>query len=700
LLELVPADPNLRRILAATQLARGMTDAALINLRRALVVGPDYLEARYNLANTMASLQETDQAVSHYRRGLKLAPDHGESLINLGGLHLTGGRPDRARACFRRAAVFEPGSGLAAGNLGVLALDEECPESAIRFFVRSHRIAPRAVETNLFLANVLRDAGRLTAAIPYYSRAVALAPEAPKVLAGAAEALARLEGDAARSETVRALLITCLRSPDVESNTLNQVTQPLIWRDLLDWFGEERRRAAPDGLPAIPEASDDLLTAHLMDSLVSDPNLEADLVILRRLILMAYTRYRVLPAGYAKLARALARQGVLNEYLWPVDAEEERALDAMLADLVAIIQAGDDPDPVALHLIAAYRALTPIEAARLWATAGRRRVQAELAEDLDILILDRAREEEIATTIPDLTPIDDSVSALVRAQYEDNPYPRWNSLARTEPIDPAAQILGEILPNSPSLAPLPERPRVLIAGCGTGRQAVQAAMAYRGASILAIDLSRPSLAHAKRKSADLGIDSIRFARADILRLADIPERFEIIECTGVLHHMAEPDAGLRALLSVLAPGGVMKIALYSAAARANVIRLRGWIAERGYPATLDGIRRFRAELPVSGHPDAEATRRSIDYNATSAIRDLLFHAREHRFTVPMLERLLVDNGLEFLGFLFSNPRVKAAYRERFPSDPSCTDLSNWAVFEADHPLTFVSMYQFWCRRYG
>jgi hypothetical protein len=144
----------------------------------------------------------------------------------------------------------------------------------------------------------------------------------------------------------------------------------------------------------------------------------------------------------------------------------------------------------------------------------------------------------------------------------------------------------------------------------------------------------------------------------------------------------------------------MKIALYSAAARANVTRLREWIAERGYPATLDGIRRFRAELPASNHPDAEATRRSIDYNATSAIRDLLFHAQEHQFTVPELECLMVDNALEFLGFLFLDPAVKTDYRERFPADPSCTNLSNWAAFETDNPLTFVSMYQFWCRRRG
>ena len=106
---------------------------------------------------------------------------------------------------------------------------------------------------------------------------------------------------------------------------------------------------------------------------------------------------------------------------------------------------------------------------------------------------------------------------------------------------------------------------------------------------------------------------------------------------------------------------------------------------------------FRRSLSASGHPDAAATCRSIDYNATSAIRDLLFHVQEHQFTIPRLKRMLEVNGLEFLGFLFRDAQVKALYLERFPDDPACVDMDTWAVFEAEFPLTFVSMYQFWCR---
>ncbi|MDE0805534.1 MAG: class I SAM-dependent methyltransferase [Acidimicrobiales bacterium] len=312
-------------------------------------------------------------------------------------------------------------------------------------------------------------------------------------------------------------------------------------------------------------------------------------------------------------------------------------------------------------------------------------------------VLDRLREEKIVAGIPDITPITDAVSALVRTQYEANPYPRWNSLAYFDPIDSAEQILREIAPNTPCLPSLPSAPRVLIAGCGTGRQPIQAAMTYRGASILAIDLSLASLAYAKSKAVALGIDAIEFGRADILGLKRLSRRFDIIECSGVLHHMAEPEAGLRALLAVLAPGGLLKIALYSAAARSNINQLRRWITEQGFAATLEGIRAFREKLSASGDPNAAAIVRSIDYCATSAIRDLLFHAQEQQFTIPGLKRILADANLDFLGFLFRDPGVKTHYQNCYPIDVGCTDLDHWADFEAENPLTFESMYQFWCR---
>ena len=141
-------------------------------------------------------------------------------------------------------------------------------------------------------------------------------------------------------------------------------------------------------------------------------------------------------------------------------------------------------------------------------------------------------------------------------------------------------------------------PEVLIAGCGTGSHSILAAQRFRGARVLAIDLSLSSISYAKRKTQELGITNIEYAQADILKLGDIARTFDIIESGGVLHHLADPFLGWRILLSRLRPGGFMRLGFYSELARRHVVKAREFIAARGYASTPDDIRRFRQDLTV------------------------------------------------------------------------------------------------------
>src|SRR5205807_6853556 len=98
--------------------------------------------------------------------------------------------------------------------------------------------------------------------------------------------------------------------------------------------------------------------------------------------------------------------------------------------------------------------------------------------------------------IPQLTPISDRTSTAVRAQYEENPYPRWLRAPLQDEPAPLRQVLAQQLPwLETARLPASAQPRVLIAGCGTGQHAISAATTYAGADVLAIDLSRASLAH-------------------------------------------------------------------------------------------------------------------------------------------------------------------------------------------------------------
>jgi 2-polyprenyl-3-methyl-5-hydroxy-6-metoxy-1,4-benzoquinol methylase len=298
-----------------------------------------------------------------------------------------------------------------------------------------------------------------------------------------------------------------------------------------------------------------------------------------------------------------------------------------------------------------------------------------------------------------LTPISSGVSEEVRDQYEQNPYPRW---VKTPISDQPLHFNDELrrsLPFAP-FTPLPDdsAPEVLIAGCGTGSHSILAAQRFRGARVLAIDLSLSSISYARRKTEELGITNIQYAQADILELGAIARTFDIIESGGVLHHLADPFVGWRILLSRLRPGGFMGLGFYSELARRNVIKAREFIAARGYASTTDDIRRFRQDLTVKDMSvELQLLGKMSDFYSTSNCRDLLFHVQEHRLTLGQIESFLAEFGLHFIGFQL-DPRVLHQYRARFPDDPACTNLRNWARFETYNPDTFIGMYQFWVQQ--
>ena len=100
--------------------------------------------------------------------------------------------------------------------------------------------------------------------------------------------------------------------------------------------------------------------------------------------------------------------------------------------------------------------------------------------------------------------------------------------------------------------------------------------------MLAIDLSarEPRLCEGAHRRARRSTN-IDYAQADILQLGAIGRTFDLIQSAGVLHHLADPWAGWRVLLSLLRPGGVMRIGLYSETARRGVVAARAFIAQRG-----------------------------------------------------------------------------------------------------------------------
>src|SRR4029077_15678562 len=156
------------------------------------------------------------------------------------------------------------------------------------------------------------------------------------------------------------------------------------------------------------------------------------------------------------------------------------------------------------------------------------------------------------------------VSKQVRGQYEENPYPRWVHAALAgEPI-----ALDEHLRNQFPSAPFrplgnPDGIDILVAGCGTGRHPIEVAHKYKAARVLAVDLSLSSLFYAKRKTPAGAANTSQYVKADILKLESIGRTFDLIDASGVLHHLSDVKAGWRGLLKLLRPRGFMRVGLYS-----------------------------------------------------------------------------------------------------------------------------------------
>jgi SAM-dependent methyltransferase len=292
------------------------------------------------------------------------------------------------------------------------------------------------------------------------------------------------------------------------------------------------------------------------------------------------------------------------------------------------------------------------------------------------------------TAIATLAPVKNSVSLQVMRQYEENPYPRWT----INPLNAFAadQAQGRTVPIAERQAELD----ILIAGCGTGKHAIQIAQLYPNARLLAVDVSLASLAYARRKTRELGLRNIEYAQADLLELGTIDRTFDSIESVGVLHHLAEPTAGWRVLVSLLRPGGRMRIGLYSNLARRAIAEARAHIAARGYRATAGDMRRCREDI-IGAAERWQMVVGAKDFYSMSGCRDLLFNVMEHRFTIPEIAAFLNDNDLSFLAFEpFDDPAVIERFHKQFPGAADEANLDQWHRFEADHPETFWGMYLF------
>jgi SAM-dependent methyltransferase len=265
----------------------------------------------------------------------------------------------------------------------------------------------------------------------------------------------------------------------------------------------------------------------------------------------------------------------------------------------------------------------------------------------------------------------------VRAFYENHPYPaplrdldRHRELYRNPDRRRALSLL---------LWPKEQRREdreILVAGCGTSQAAIHA-LREPDARVTAIDISETSLRHSRGLQQKYGLRNLELHRLAIEQVGELGQRFDQIVCTGVLHHLRDPDTGLRALRNVLMPDGAMHLMVYAIYGRAGVYMMQEYCRLLGVSATEEELQDLGNTIGAlsSDHPIAGVARQAKDFRSPDALADALLHPQDRAFTVPQLYSWLQRCGLSF-----------GRWFEQAPYLPQCG-----AIARTPHAARLVSL---------
>ena len=716
----------------------GAYDSAEAIYRQVLESEPENHQALQLLGTLLNQTGRNEAAIPLLQKAAQLAPAMPTIWNNLGAAYLNLGRIDEAQGSCLKALALRPDHADAHRNLGMICFQQERFAEALDHLERSLSSYAHDPRVLSFLAHASFMEGDLGNAADYYAKALSLQPDDPHMLmrialvltaAGRyADALVHLakaiphhpeSRDLQRSlelalqaappqgymPELEPALIVCMDSPFLSPKSLTRVAAHQIRLKYRQQARVEQSEATAgksgttklhlDGILA-----DQLLLRLLCKTVNTDPEFELFLTAIRRALLFSACRQATISPPVMAFMAALASQCHNNSYVFYSEPAETTEIDRLTGAIDERLSRTDKPDApleTKLVLIAMYQPLSSLPRRGELEALSLSAWSAEMRPVIELALLNRLEEARLSTQIRTIADIDDEVSQAVQSQYEENPYPRWITLPDTEPCNFTAYIKQKF----PSFDPpdfLADDIEVLVAGCGTGQHPISVALLYNNAHVTAVDLSRASLAYASRMAVSLGVNNIEFYQGDILGLAKLDRQLPVIECSGVLHHMRDPDAGLAVLADLLQPGGIMKLGLYSELARYWVVAARKRIAELGLKPTAENIRAFRRAVLTGRELSGSNLAGFGDLYDLDSCRDLIFHVQEHRFTIPLLKDFLERQSLRFIGFFFPKAEQVERFAKMFPNPAAATDLDCWQQFEEAHPYSFVSMYQFWCQK--
>ncbi len=662
-------------------------------LNKVIAKNPFHVKLHHILGKSYLADQQYENALVAFSQALELDPTNTEIIYKKGlSLHRQG-QLEQALSLYHKAHLkindlIEPDQIELYNSLGDLLFATQEKQQAIHYLEEA--LANNMADYGTLVRLVVAKGESAQGSLKHVIDAIVLDPtrdEAKTLFARCCE-LGCFPSLA--SEQIKDIILACLNSQNVNHQSL-----ALAW--FTNFFllaGKERAKELLDAtdfasfsqLLSSPETKQIFYDPYFLQGLKSiranRPNIERLLTFLRQDYLEKNRQDHVLSKDGLALLGAMAQQCFLNEYVFYISDQETEFLQELKTKLETTTSFTEQ-EFQSLALYACYAPLTSLDN-----HVNLTKVKDTphfLQEVITVQIIEPLAEKQYQNTIQSLGEIENQVSQSVRQQYEENPYPRWKTESFFAPYH--AKAIDQKY--QPKL-------NVLIAGCGTGKQILSTYNFYPNTRFTAIDISKASLAYAKRKLKDYKLDkNVKLYQCDILDVGKLGANFDYIECCGVLHHMQDPLAGLKALCKQLTPSGKIKLALYSTLARQSITQARHFIQKKGFVPSADGIRACRKRMIDESFVDQTnfPLYQWRDFNSLSECRDLLFHVQETSYDLHQIQEMLEQAGLVFDGF-FVDQSVRTVFSEQFEQESDLKNLSKWAQFEQSYPNTFAGMYQF------
>jgi SAM-dependent methyltransferase len=235
---------------------------------------------------------------------------------------------------------------------------------------------------------------------------------------------------------------------------------------------------------------------------------------------------------------------------------------------------------------------------------------------------------------------------------------------------------------------------ILIAGCGSNQAAI---FAYRNraAKVIGVDVSRPALEHQQYLKEKHGLANLEVHLLPVEELPTLGLDFDLIVATGVLHHLSDPLAGMKAMAGCLRRDGVIGTTLYAKYNRFGVELLQSVFRDLGLRQDEVSIQLVKDTISMLApdHPLQTYFKYEGDWELRydAAVVDAFLHGRDRSYTVDDCVDLVTSSGLVFQGWLFNAAHYPHEYE--FPPESKLYSLLNtlpdaklWSVMERLHIL--------------